>query len=67
MRCAMLGQPLTRLFALGDGGEAGLPILDALARRRPFAAQPASVRGSGKPVMLSARVRQDARGGVRRA
>ena len=41
---------------------AALPILDALARRRAFAAQPASVRGSGKAVMLSASVRQDARG-----
>ena len=59
---SMLGQPLTRLFVLGDGGDAGLPILDALARRQPFEAQPASVRGSGKPVMLSASVREDARG-----
>jgi signal transduction histidine kinase len=60
---AMLGQPLTRLFALGDGGDAGLPILDAVARRRAFDAQPATVRGSGKPVMLSASVRSDASGG----
>ncbi len=59
---AMLGQPLTRLFVLGDGGDVGLPILDALARRRPFAAQPASVRGSGKPVVLSASVREATRG-----
>lgn len=58
----MLGQPLTRLFVLGDGGETGLPILDAIARRRPFAGQAASVRGSGKPVMLSAAAREDTRG-----
>jgi signal transduction histidine kinase len=58
----MLGQPLTRLFVLGDGGEAGLPILDALARRQPFAGQPAGVRASGKPVVLSAGVRRDSRG-----
>ncbi|WP_374943562.1 ATP-binding protein [Sphingomonas sp.] len=60
---ALLGQPLTRLFVLGDDGDGGLPILDALARRRPFAAQPGVVRGSGKPVSLSASVRQDERGG----
>jgi signal transduction histidine kinase len=59
---AMLGQPLTRLFVLGDDGDAGLPILDALARRRAFSAQPATLRGSGKAVMLSASVRHDARG-----
>ena len=58
----MLGQPLTRLFVLGDGGDAGLPILDALARRKAFTAQPATLRGSGKAVVLSASVRQDARG-----
>lgn len=64
---AMLGQPLTRLFVLDDAGDAGgggggLPILDALARRRAFAAQPATVRGSGRPVALSASVRHDERG-----
>ena len=59
---SMLGQPLTRLFVLGDGGDAGLPILDSLARQRPFAGQPAYVRGSRKPVVLSASVRDDARG-----
>ena len=58
----LLGHPLTRLFVLADSGDTGLPILDALARRRPFAAQPASVRGSGKAVTLSASIRQDGRG-----
>jgi signal transduction histidine kinase len=58
---AMLGQPLTLLFVLGDDTEGGLPILDALARRRAFEAQPARVRGSGKAMLLSASVRRDER------
>lgn len=57
---AMLGEPLTRLFVLGDDGD--LPILDALARRRAFEAQPAAVRGSGTNVILSASVRHDSKG-----
>lgn len=56
---AMLGQPLTSLFALEDGETGALPILDALARRRPFDAQPARVRASGRKMLLSAVVRYD--------
>ena len=59
---ALLGQPLTSLFALEDGESGTLPILDALARRRPFEAQPARVRASGRKVLLSATVRQDGTG-----
>ncbi|HEU0067317.1 MAG TPA: HAMP domain-containing sensor histidine kinase [Sphingomonas sp.] len=56
----LLGRPLTRLFVMGDDGEGGLPILDALARRKAFANQPAELRGTGTRVMLSASVRTDA-------
>ncbi|HEU0044908.1 HAMP domain-containing sensor histidine kinase [Sphingomonas sp.] len=59
---ALLGQPLTALFALDDGDDGALPILDALARRRPFDAQAARVRASGRKVLLSAEVRHDAAG-----
>lgn len=59
---AMLGQPLTALFALDPDDGGALPILDALARRRDFTDQPARVRASGHAVMLSAEVRRDAAG-----
>lgn len=59
---ALLGQPLTALFALEDGDSGALPILDALARRRPFEAQPARVRKTGQRVVLSATVRHDGDG-----
>ena len=59
---ALLGQPLTALFALEDGDDGALPILDALARRRAFDAQPARVRASGRKVLLSAAVRHDGAG-----
>lgn len=60
---ALLGQPLTALFALDDDEQDVLPILDALARRRAFADQPARVRSTGRAVILSATVRQDDGGG----
>ncbi len=56
---ALLGQPLTALFALDPDEGGALPILDALARRRAFEEQPARVRASGQAVMLSAAVRRD--------
>jgi signal transduction histidine kinase len=59
---ALLGQPLTAMFALDSGADGALPILDSLARRRPMTAQPARLRGSDKPVMLSAEVRHDTAG-----
>ena len=59
---ALLGQPLTAMFALDSGADGALPILDSLARRRPMTAQAARLRGSGKPVMLSAEVRHDTTG-----
>lgn len=59
---ALLGRPLTALFALDGDDDGALPILDALARRRAFAEQPARVRASGQAVVLSAEVRRDAAG-----
>lgn len=58
---ALLGQPITVLFALET--DDGLPIVDALAERRAFDGQRARVRASGKPVMLSAVARRDVLGG----
>ncbi|WP_425229830.1 sensor histidine kinase [Sphingomonas sp.] len=59
---ALLGQPLTALFALEGGDDGALPILDALARRAPFDVQPARVRANGRMVTLSAAVRHDGSG-----
>ena len=56
---AVLGQPLTAMFALDGGTEGALPILESLARRRAMTAQPARLRGSDRPVMLSAEVRHN--------
>ena len=58
----LLGRPLTALFALDtDSGEA-IPLIDALARHRPLDLQPARLKGSDRPLTLSAVVRQDAHG-----
>ncbi len=59
---ALLGQPLTTMFALDSGADGALPILESLARRRAMTAQPARLRGSDRPVMLSAQVRHDTTG-----
>ncbi|MEG3165619.1 HAMP domain-containing sensor histidine kinase [Sphingomonas sp. PB2P19] len=59
---ALLGQPLTAMFALDSGTDGALPILDSLARRRAMTAQPARLRGSDRPVILSAEVRHDRTG-----
>jgi len=60
---ALLGQPLTKLFALGEDDEGNFPILDALAMRERFDNQPAQIRATGRPVRLSATPRNDAAGG----
>lgn len=60
---AMLGRPLTSLFGFDEGAGGVMPILDALARRRPLRAQPATLRSGGAPLMLSAEVRLDQMGG----
>ena len=59
---ALLGQPLTALFALENDEESALPILDAVARRKSFDAQPARIRATGRKVILAAVVRHDGEG-----
>lgn len=58
---ACLGQPLTRLFILGDDGGA-FPMLGALAVHQRFENQPATIRASGHRVRLAATPRIDAAG-----
>ncbi|WP_375403353.1 sensor histidine kinase [uncultured Sphingomonas sp.] len=59
----LLGRPITDLFGFEPDGAERLPILDALAERRPFSAQPAKLRPSGVPVLVSALARRDSGGG----
>lgn len=59
---ALLGKSLTALFGFDERGDGAMPILDALARRRPFRDQPALLRPTGAAVTLDAEVRADARG-----
>jgi signal transduction histidine kinase len=56
---AVLGQPLTGLFALAEEADGTLPLLVALAANAPFEAQQATVRPSGKAVHLSGTPRYD--------
>jgi signal transduction histidine kinase len=56
---SLLGQPLTKLFALADDA---LPILDAIARQRPLSDQHATVRGTDRAVVIDATIRQDSAG-----
>ncbi len=58
---AMLGQPLTRLFVLGER-EGMFPILGGLALQRRFDDQPATIRDTGRGVRLAANPRTDASG-----
>lgn len=58
----LLGKPLTELFAFESDAAGELPILDALANRRAFDAQPATVRSSGRAVSLSAVAHRDGAG-----
>ena len=60
---AMLGRPLTELFAFEADGAGQLRILDALAARRSFDAQPARLRPSGRPVLVSGLARHGLGGG----
>lgn len=59
---AMLGQPVTLLFALEADDEGALPILSAAAGQTRFDGQVAELRGTGKRVRLSASPRIDAHG-----
>lgn len=58
----VLGQPITRLFALTDDGDGGFPILGALASQAWFEGQEAAIRGTTHRVRLSAVPRHDAGG-----
>lgn len=59
---AMLGQPLTLLFALEADDEGALPILTAAAEQTRFEGQVAELRGTGQRVRISASPRIDALG-----
>ncbi|MGN6278149.1 MAG: ATP-binding protein [Sphingomonas sp.] len=59
---ALLGQPLTRLFAIDAANAGDPPILRALALRERFDDQPAVVRASGRTVRLAAAPRLDRSG-----
>jgi len=59
---AMLGQPLTKLFALGEDREGAFPILGGLAMHQSFDDQRATIRATGRAVRLSAAPRTDASG-----
>ncbi|MBO9712824.1 MAG: PAS domain-containing protein [Sphingomonas sp.] len=56
---AMLGQPLTRLFALSEDESGNLPILSAVAAQARFDGQKAELRGTGRSVRLDASPRTD--------
>ena len=58
----LLGQPLTRLFILAEDASGMFPILGALAMRQRFDDQPAQIRATGRPVLLSAAARSDSAG-----
>lgn len=58
----LLGQALTRLFILAEDAGGMFPILGALAMRQRFDDQPAQIRATGRPVLLSAAPRTDASG-----
>ena len=60
---AQLGRPVTAVFAFDEAVGGGMPILDALARRRPFRDQPATLRPTGATVVLEAAIRGDPEGG----
>ncbi|GAA0739870.1 PAS domain-containing sensor histidine kinase [Sphingomonas sp. ABOLD] len=55
----MLGQPLTRLFALAQDDAGQLPILSAVSAQARFDGQHAEVRGTGRMVRLAATPRHD--------
>ncbi|MCW3837770.1 HAMP domain-containing histidine kinase [Sphingomonas canadensis] len=55
----MLGQPLTRLFALTEDETGNLPILSAVAAQARFDGQKAELRGTGRIVRLDAAPRTD--------
>ncbi|ODP37558.1 PAS domain-containing sensor histidine kinase [Sphingomonas turrisvirgatae] len=59
---ALLGRPITLLFALEADEQGGFPILSAAATQTAFEGQVAELRGTSKRVRLSAAPRIDAQG-----
>ena len=59
---ALLGQPMTALFKLGEDDDGLVPILASLASRTRFDDQPAALRPTGQRVQLSAVPQLDAYG-----
>ena len=59
---ALLGQPLTQLFALDENPGGAFALLGGLARQQRFEDQDATIRATGRPVQLSATPRIDASG-----
>lgn len=59
---ALLGEPLTTLFAMEATATGALPILEAVARRRAFDDQPARLRVSDTRMLLSASITYDTAG-----
>ncbi|NIJ32043.1 sensor histidine kinase [Sphingomonas oligoaromativorans] len=59
-----LGDPLTRLFVLDEAPSGGLPLLDALAQRRPFDEQYVTLRGTDRRFRLAGVPVLDAAGEV---
>jgi len=57
-----LGQPLTRLFALGEDCDGAIPLLGALGLRQRFDEQPATLKPTGRAVRLAATPRVDPSG-----
>lgn len=58
-----IGQPLTRFLRFEQQEDGSLPILDALAARASFRAQPASLRAQeAPPLLLSAEATRDPAG-----
>lgn len=58
----LLGQPVTRLFALTEAKDGGFPMLAAAASQAAFEDQHATLRGSDRKVVLNAAPRKDAEG-----
>lgn len=59
---ALLGQPLTRLFVLGEDEEGAFPMLGGVAQQQRFENQPATIRATGRRVRLAATPRSDGGG-----
>ena len=58
----LLGQPLTKLFSLGEDREGAFPILGGIAMHQRFDDQRATLRATGRAVRLSATPKTDPSG-----